>query len=133
MPVELKPLIVQSFIKNKRGFILEDHRPWGYYKVISEEKNNKVKKIVVYPGKRLSLQRHRHRSEHWYIIKGEAEVVVDNKNFLLKPANSIDIPVLSVHRIKNTGRENVEFIEIQRGNYLEEDDIERLDDDFGRR
>jgi mannose-6-phosphate isomerase len=111
---------------------LEDHRPWGYYRVILDEKDNKVKKIVVYPGKRLSLQRHRHRAEHWYILKGEAIVYRDNKKFFLKFDDSIDIPVLSVHRIENPGQENLELIEIQTGDYLLEDDIERLEDDFGR-
>ncbi|MDY6861678.1 MAG: phosphomannose isomerase type II C-terminal cupin domain [Thermodesulfobacteriota bacterium] len=111
---------------------MEDHRPWGSYRVIAEEKDNKVKKITVYPGKRLSLQRHRHRAEHWYILKGEATVDLDNKKFFLKTSDSIDIPVLSLHRIENPCRDNLEFIEIQTGDYLEEDDIERFEDDFGR-
>jgi len=110
----------------------EDHRPWGFYIVLSDEADHKVKRIVLYPGKRLSLQKHRHRSEHWHIVNGEALVSLDNKDMPFKKGMSVDIPVGAAHRIKNTGTENLVFIEIQQGDYFGEDDIERLEDDFGR-
>ncbi len=110
----------------------EDHRPWGFYIVLSDEPDHKVKRIVVYPGKRLSLQRHRRRSEHWHMVSGEALVTLNDKEIRLKKSESIDIPVGAAHRIKNTGTENLVFIEIQQGDYFGEDDIERLEDDFGR-
>ena len=110
----------------------EDYRPWGFYLVLSDKPDHKVKRIVVYPGKRLSLQIHRHRSEHWYIIRGEAVVTRDNEQAILKKGQSIDIPVGTAHRIMNPGAENMAFIEVQTGDYFGEDDIERLEDDFGR-
>jgi mannose-6-phosphate isomerase len=110
----------------------EDHRPWGFYVVLSDEPDHKVKKIVVYPGKRLSLQRHRRRSEHWHMVSGEALVTLNDKEIRLKKGESIDIPADAAHRIKNIGTENVILIEIQQGDYFGEDDIERLEDDFGR-
>lgn len=110
----------------------KDHRPWGFYIVLSDESDHKVKRIVVYPGKRLSLQRHRRRSEHWHIVNGEALVTLDDKEILLKKGESVDIPFGAAHRIKNTGTENMVFIEIQQGDYFGEDDIERIEDDFGR-
>ena len=116
-------------IKKKRK---QDHRPWGFYIVLSDEPDHKVKRIVVYPGKRLSLQRHRHRSEHWHIVNGEALVSLDNKDIPLRKGMSIDVPVGAAHRIKNTGTNNLVFIEVQQGDYFGEDDIERLEDDFGR-
>jgi len=110
----------------------EDHRPWGYYRVISDEPDHKIKKIYVYPGKRLSLQRHQRRSEHWYIIHGRAIVTLDAKDIHLEAGNSIDIPQGSFHRIMNAGMENLTFIEVQTGGYFGEDDIERVEDDYGR-
>ena len=110
----------------------EDYRPWGYYQVLSDEPDHKVKRIVVYPGKRLSLQRHRRRAEHWYILNGEAIVTLDDKELHLKPGESVDIPRGAVHRVMNPGSEDMAFIEVQTGDYFGEDDIERLEDDFGR-
>ena len=110
----------------------EDHRPWGFYIVLSDESDHKVKRIVVYPGKRLSLQRHRHRSEHWHMVSGDALVTLNDKEIRLKKGESVDIPAGAAHRIKNIGTENIVFIEIQQGDYFGEDDIERLEDDFGR-
>ena len=115
----------------KKG-LEEDHRPWGFYIVLSDEPDHKVKRIVVYPRKRLSLQRHQHRSEHWVIVKGDALVTLDDKHFRLSKGMSIDVPAGAAHRIENTGREDLAFIEIQQGSYFGEDDIERLEDDFGR-
>lgn len=111
----------------------EDHRPWGYYQVYVDEPDHKVKRIVVYPGKRLSLQRHQRRAEHWYIMSGQAVVTRGEDKIPLTAEQSIDIPRGAIHRIENSGGEEVAFIEIQTGDYFGEDDIERLADDFGRK
>ncbi len=109
-----------------------DQRPWGHYTVLSDEPDHKVKRIVVKPGKRLSLQRHQRRAEHWYVIKGEAIMTLDDKEFPVKVGDAVDIPRTAVHRIMNPGTEEMAFIEVQTGDYFGEDDIERLEDDFGR-
>lgn len=110
----------------------EDHRPWGFYEVLSDQADHKVKRITVYPEKRLSLQRHKRREEHWFIVDGEAVVTLDDREIQLTSGESIDIPLGAVHRVANAGPDNVVFIEVQRGEYFGEDDIERLEDDFGR-
>jgi mannose-6-phosphate isomerase len=110
----------------------EDHRPWGYYQVLADEPDHKVKRIVVYPGKRLSLQRHRQRAEHWYILNGEAIVTRDDEELHLKAGQSVDIALGATHRVMNPGTQDMAFIEVQTGDYFGEDDIERLEDDFGR-
>ena len=110
----------------------EDRRPWGYYEVFADDSDHKVKRIIVYPGKRLSLQRHRRRSEHWHVIYGEGAVTLDDREIILKAGDSIDIPIGAVHRMENRGTGEMAFIEVQRGDYFGEDDIERLEDDFGR-
>jgi mannose-6-phosphate isomerase-like protein (cupin superfamily) len=110
----------------------EDHRPWGHYEVLSDLREHKVKRIVVYPGKKLSLQRHRHRCEHWTIVNGAALVTLDSQEIFLKAGESVDIPVGTIHRVFNPGEESLVFIEVQTGEYFGEDDIERLEDDFGR-
>jgi mannose-6-phosphate isomerase len=109
-----------------------DHRPWGYYTVLADEADHKVKRICVYPGKRLSLQRHRRRSEHWYLLSGEAVVTLDIWEIPVRSGGAVDIPCGSVHRIANPGETEIAFIEIQTGEYFGEDDIERLEDDYGR-
>ena len=109
-----------------------DHRPWGFFEVLSDALNHKVKRIIVYPGKRLSLQRHRLRSEHWYVIAGEGIITIDGKELSLSAGQAIDINRGELHRIQNPGSENMTFIEIQTGEYFGEDDIERIEDDFGR-
>ncbi len=111
----------------------EDHRPWGYYVVLADETDHKVKRIVVWPGKRLSLQRHRHRSEHWHVVQGEAIVTLDGEQIPLRAGESVDIPRETAHRIQNPSHsQDLVFIEVQRGDYFGEDDIERLEDDYGR-
>jgi len=109
-------------------------RPWGYYKNVegNDTSGFKMKKICVYPGKRLSLQSHKHRSEHWVIAKGEANVLVGNRTMILKKDDYVYIPVNALHRIENIGDELLEFTETQIGSYLGEDDIVRYEDDFGR-
>jgi mannose-6-phosphate isomerase len=108
-------------------------RPWGSYTVLSDDAPDyKVKCIVVHPGKRLSYQRHAKRAEHWYIVSGTARVTLDGTVTGLAPGQSIDIPLGAAHRIANEGAVDVVFIEVQRGTYFGEDDIVRLEDDFGR-
>ena len=110
----------------------EDHRPWGYYQILSDEPDHKVKRIVIYPGKRLSLQRHKLRTEHWYIVSGEAIVTLDSRQIPLETGHAVDIPNEAAHRIMNPGTENLVLIEVQTGDNFDEDDIVRLEDDFGR-
>ena len=109
-----------------------ERRPWGYFEVLSDKPDHKVKRIVLSPGKRLSLQRHRQRAEHWYIVSGEGIVTLDGKNLELKAGEAIDIGRGALHRIGNPGAVNMAFIEIQTGEYFGEDDIERFEDDYGR-
>jgi mannose-6-phosphate isomerase len=111
---------------------MEDHRPWGFFEVLSDREDHKVKRITVYPGKRLSYQRHRRRSEHWHVVAGSPVVTLDGRDIGLAAGQSVDIATGQAHRIANPGEENVVFIEVQRGDYFGEDDIERLEDDFGR-
>ena len=106
--------------------------PWGFYTILSDEDAVKNKKIVVYPGKRLSLQRHQYRDEHWYIVSGKGRWTLDDKTVPVTAGQSVDIPRKAIHRIENSGRDNLVFMEIQTGDYFGEDDIERLADDFGR-
>jgi len=109
-----------------------DERPWGNFTVLDEGDGYKVKRIVVLPGKRLSYQKHAQRSEHWMVVGGQARVTLDGNDLLLNLGEYVDIPVGAAHRIENPGTENLIFIEVQRGAYLGEDDIVRLQDDFGR-
>ncbi|MBW2057484.1 MAG: phosphomannose isomerase type II C-terminal cupin domain [Deltaproteobacteria bacterium] len=110
----------------------EERRPWGGFLVLEDRATHKVKRIWVDPGRRLSYQRHSRRSEHWIIIEGKAEVTLDGRQILLGPGESVDIPLKAAHRIRNAGETTLTFIEVQRGDYFGEDDIERLEDDYGR-
>jgi mannose-6-phosphate isomerase len=108
-------------------------RPWGNYTVLSDDApDHKVKRIIVHPGKRLSYQLHAGRGEHWFIVSGNAQVTLDGNVTELVPGQAIDIPVGAAHRIANEGGSDVVFIEVQHGTYFGEDDIVRLEDDFGR-
>lgn len=109
-----------------------DRRPWGTFTVLDEGESFKVKRIEVLPGKRLSYQKHAQRAEHWIVVKGTAKVTLDDDDVILAPGQSIDIAVDVAHRVENPGNEALVFIEVQRGSYLGEDDIVRLQDDFGR-
>jgi mannose-6-phosphate isomerase len=111
---------------------MKEYRPWGDYEVLSQEADHKVKRIVVHPGKRLSLQRHSNRAEHWYMLSGKAVVTIDREDRPLTSGQSVDIPRGTLHRVKNSGKDPVRFIEVQTGDYLGEDDIERVEDDYGR-
>jgi mannose-6-phosphate isomerase len=108
-------------------------RPWGNYTVLDDdEPDHKVKRLVVHPGKRLSYQRHSRRAEHWFIVAGTAQVTIDGVVTELTPGQAIDIPQEAAHRVANAGDTDVVLIEVQHGTYFGEDDIVRLEDDFGR-
>jgi mannose-6-phosphate isomerase len=110
-----------------------DERPWGSYTVLADEPGFKVKQMVVRPGKRLSYQRHAHRSEHWFVVDGVAEVTLDGRVRTLDRGSAIDVPIQAAHRIGNPGTDDdLVFIEVQHGDSFAEDDIVRLEDDFGR-
>jgi mannose-1-phosphate guanylyltransferase/mannose-1-phosphate guanylyltransferase/mannose-6-phosphate isomerase len=110
----------------------KEERPWGSFEILYEEEQLKVKRIIVKPGKRLSLQSHKNRSENWVIIQGNALVTLDEKDTPLSPNQFVFIPPGAKHRIANRGNDNVVFVEIQTGTYLGEDDIIRYEDDFNR-
>lgn len=110
----------------------EDKRPWGYYKVLEDAPEHKIKRIVVEPGERLSLQLHHCRTEHWTVVRGEGVVTRDGEDIRLRPGESVIIPQGAAHRIRNDGQEPLVFVEIQSGTYFGEDDIVRLQDDYGR-
>ena len=107
-------------------------RPWGSWCTIKEEGTYKVKLICVDPSKRLSLQSHNYRSEHWVIVEGKVKVRVEDDEHELNVNQSIYIPKGVKHRLENIGKDVAKIIETQIGSYLEEDDIKRYDDDFGR-
>jgi mannose-1-phosphate guanylyltransferase/mannose-6-phosphate isomerase len=109
-----------------------EHRPWGSYTILADENDHKVKRIVVKPGHRLSLQRHKHRQEHWYIMSGIALVTRNSEQLTLGSGESVDIAFGDIHRVQNQGNDDVVFIEVQLGDYFGEDDIERFEDDYGR-
>ena len=122
--------------KQKRIELVEHpiaHRPWGYYENIISERNYKVKKLFIYPGKRISLQEHKKRSEHWIVISGKARVTRDGKVFYLLRNQSTYIPKLTKHRLENNTRKPLIIIEVQTGSYFGEDDIKRFDDEYGRK
>lgn len=110
----------------------ENQRPWGHYEVLQDDPSHKVKCIYVLPGKRLSYQTHKFRSEHWFIVSGDAEVTLDGKVSTVSTGHSVTVPVGVAHRIANIGDRRLVFIEVQTGTYFGEDDIVRLEDDFGR-
>ena len=108
------------------------HRPWGTYTVLAEGERFKTKRIVVKPGGSLSLQLHHHRSEHWVVIAGRALVVNDTEEIVLNTGESTFIPAETPHRLSNSEKVDLEIIEVQTGDYLGEDDIERMEDQYGR-
>jgi mannose-1-phosphate guanylyltransferase/mannose-6-phosphate isomerase len=108
------------------------HRPWGYYESIDMGERFQVKRIVVIPGGILSLQKHRHRAEHWVVVRGTAEVTIGEQVRAVHENESVYIPIGAVHRMANNGKIPLELIEVQTGSYLGEDDIERLEDFYKR-
>jgi mannose-6-phosphate isomerase len=109
-----------------------DRGPWGTFTVLDEGQGFKVKRIEVFPGKRLSYQKHSKRAEHWVVVQGTATVTLDDREILVGTGQTIDIAVGTAHRVENPGDQTLLFIEVQHGTYLGEDDIVRLQDDFGR-
>jgi mannose-1-phosphate guanylyltransferase/mannose-6-phosphate isomerase len=108
------------------------YRPWGSYTILEQGPRYKIKRVVVNPGEKLSLQTHSHRSEHWVVVKGTAKVIIGGKEIFIHENESAYVPKSTLHRLENAGKIPVEIIEVQNGEYLEEDDIERFDDDYGR-
>lgn len=106
--------------------------PWGKWEVLLSEPGYKVKRITVKPGQRLSYQKHARRLEHWVAVAGKGIVVLEGKEIILEPGAAVDIPAEAAHRAINPGTEPFVFIEVQRGSYLGEDDIIRLEDSYGR-
>ena len=110
-----------------------ENRPWGTFENLLDEEFCKVKKIIVNPGENPSYQFHHKRSECWVVTRGTGEVCLDGKKFSISPGESINVPVMSKHTIKNISDTPLEFIEIQTGTYFGEDDIVRLEDKYGRK
>ena len=127
---------VVSILKEQKSELTEVHtlvyRPWGSYEVILSTENYKIKRIIVQPGKRLSLQKHYYRKEHWVVVSGTAKVTVGEEVKILNPNESTYIGIEVVHRLENNGNIPLILIEIQLGTYTGEDDIVRLKDDYNR-
>ena len=111
---------------------LRMYRPWGYYQRIDQGARFQVKRIVVSPGGRLSLQKHYHRAEHWVVVRGTAEVTIDDQVILVHENEAIYLPIGSMHRLANPGKIDLELIEVQVGSYIGEDDIIRIEDVYNR-
>ncbi len=107
--------------------------PWGRWEVLLDEPAYKVKRITVLPGKRLSYQKHFKRREHWMVVEGNGLVTIEGKDVDISKGESVDIAEEQAHRMANNGDEDLTFIEIQQGEYFGEDDIVRLEDDYGRK
>jgi mannose-1-phosphate guanylyltransferase/mannose-6-phosphate isomerase len=131
---EVKALVETLRCQQRREAVeaLRVFRPWGNYEQLDMGKNYQVKRIVINPGGVLSLQKHRHRAEHWIVVCGNPEIVIDDTVKTLQPNQSVYVPLGSVHRLSNNGREAVVLIEVQTGAYLGEDDIIRLSDNYNR-
>ncbi len=112
--------------------MVREERPWGSWTVLEEGPGYKIKRLEVLPGKRMSLQMHYHRSEHWVVVSGTARVIVGDGTTLVHRQESTFVPAGTMHRIENPGLIPLVIIEIQNGQYLEEDDIVRVEDDYGR-
>ena len=107
-------------------------RPWGAFLILDDGPLGKVKRITVEPGQRLSYQVHHRRKEHWFVVGGTALVTLDGVDHEVGPGEAIDIPLGTAHRVTNPGAGPLVFVEVQQGDYFGEDDIVRLDDDYGR-
>ena len=118
--------------REEAHFHSQIHRPWGSYRPLGAGDRYQVKELIVKPGKRLSVQYHHHRAEHWVVVEGTARVLNGDKEFLLEENQSTYIPIGATHRLENPGKVPVRIIEVQSGSYLGEDDIVRLEDDFNR-
>jgi mannose-1-phosphate guanylyltransferase/mannose-6-phosphate isomerase len=127
--------LIQKLKVDKRKEVIEHlttYRPWGSYTILEEGQRYKIKRIMVHPGEKLSLQKHYHRSEHWVVIKGTAKVVIDDKDIFIHENESAYVPKSTLHKLENPGKVPLEIIEVQNGEYVGEDDIVRVDDVYGR-
>ena len=120
--------------QNDNTFLIHKtvYRPWGFYTVIAQGKGFQTKIIHVNPGQKLSVQSHNFRSEHWVVLTGMAKVVLEANELILSPGHSVDIPVKAIHSLQNPFKEDLEIIEVQKGDVLDEDDIIRYEDMYGR-
>ncbi len=122
--------------EDSTAYAVEDcapvYRPWGSYRTIGSGPGYKIKQLVVQPGQRLSLQKHRHRSEHWVVTAGTPRIIIDDETLTLRPRQCALIPQRAWHRIENRGKKPVVIIEVQHGEILAEEDIIRKQDDYGR-
>lgn len=126
MWIRMDSITSQTFIR------ITERRPWGSFTVLADDAGHKVKSIMVKPGHRLSLQRHKFRREHWFVVSGRAMVTLAGEEISLASGCAVDIGTGVIHRVENIEKRELVFIEIQLGDYLGEDDIERLEDDYGR-
>jgi len=131
---DVKTIVNQLKATHREEILLHQrvYRPWGSYETLEETERFKVKRIIVNPGAKLSLQMHHHRAEHWIVVKGTAKIVCGDKEFMLTEDQSNYIPLGTQHRLENPGVIPLEIIEVQTGAYLGEDDIVRFDDNYGR-
>ncbi|MFC1622868.1 phosphomannose isomerase type II C-terminal cupin domain [Patescibacteria group bacterium] len=123
--MEIKKMIISNSS-------VTENRPWGSFTILLDEKDCKVKKIVVKLGERLSLQSHQHRSELWKIISGSGLMTLNDLTYEIVPGDTVTINQKDIHRIQNNGDKDLVFIEVQTGTYFGEDDIERFEDDYNR-
>jgi len=112
--------------------VKEERRPWGKFEILLDDKTHKVKRITVKPTHKLSLQKHKKRNEHWFIVEGRALVTIGDDFFDMEPGECVDIRKELFHRIENIGNDDLVFIEVQTGEYFGEDDIVRVVDEYGR-
>ncbi len=127
--------IVSRLNENKRKEASENvttYRPWGSYTILEQGPRYKIKRVVVNPGEKISLQKHSHRSEHWVIVRGTAKIAIGDQEIFVHENESAYVPKSTLHRLENEGKIPVEMIEVQNGEYLEEDDIERFSDEYDR-
>ena len=110
----------------------KSERPWGRYEVLQESATHKTKCIWMKPGARLSYQRHKFRAEHWFIVQGSGVVTIDGVDSPVQAGDSVEFGIGVLHRLANTGSEEIIFVEVQTGTSFDESDIERIEDDFGR-
>jgi mannose-1-phosphate guanylyltransferase/mannose-6-phosphate isomerase len=131
---EIRKIVETLKQKGSEEYLLHKkvERPWGNYTVLEKGSGYKIKRVVITPGAKLSLQLHKKRSEHWVVVSGTAKVTRDSETYWVHTNESTFIPVNTKHRLENPGEVPLQIIEVQNGDYLEEDDIERLDDDYGR-
>lgn len=131
---DTKSVVAELTKRNRREAVTheKEYRPWGWYQTINLGDRFRVKEIVVKPGAKLSLQAHSHRAEHWVVVRGTAKVTIDGSTKLVTENESVFIPLGAKHRLENSGRIPMHLIEVQTGSYLEEDDIQRFDDAYGR-